>query len=241
MAMRTNRNKQMQTSLVILFAVAILAGPWFAINDCMADVGQPLQNGEFSSDLDRWTTVGPVQWHAGTAVLSETYDSQAMGHIGSLLIQEFTLGIPIASASLSFDYLAGFEAGGLEDFMVYLQDPSSYVPLVAHGTDPYYFRHEWSDYTANKFEAIHYDADYVTVTDIESGCRTVTLDLSSLGDGAMDARLIFSFVPQPNDPGWHDGQITIDNVVVTAVPVPSALVLGIAGFGTVLCRLRRRQ
>lgn len=237
MAMRTNRNKQMETSSVILFAVAILAGPWFAINDCMADVGEPLQNGEFSSNLNEWTTLGPVQWDAGAAVLGE--GEGIMGHIGSSLSQEFTLGIPIASASLSFDYLAGFEADGLEEFKVYLQDPSSYDPLVAHSTDPYYFRHD--SYSPDGSESFYCDAHYVTVTDIESGWRTVTLDLSSLGDEAVAARLSFSFVPQRNDPGWYDGQITIDNVAVTPVPVPSALVLGIAGFGTVLCRLRRRQ
>jgi hypothetical protein len=221
----------LRISLATLFAVTILASPWFAANDCMADLG-PLQNGGFLSDLSEWTADGPVDWVAGAAVVGED-------DIGwTSFTQTFT--IPDNSASLYFEYLPGFEDQGEESFTASLLYPDSGLPLI--GSASYYFMHDWDAETSGDAETVDaslYDPTLVTVTDLAGGWKRVNLDLSGLG-GATDVLLAFDFVGGGYDGNLFDGNITLDNMTVVPVPVPSAVVLGIAGFSAALCRLRRR-
>lgn len=185
-----------------------------------ADLGIPLTNGDFAQPLTvGWTDYEVVSIVGGEGVIGE--DPFYFG----FLEQEFT--IPDLSLSFSFDYKPLFEMGGDEAFTASLLDPFSFDPLVPTDADPFdpfesYFL------LADSYGTTLTDSSFVTLTDIGGGWTNVFLDLMSLGGFATDGLLAFDFI------GFDDSfgsEISLDNASISVVPVPSAVLLGVVGFG----------
>lgn len=200
------------------FIVIVLLGP----AALMANLGDPLQNGDFADPLtDGWTDFQTVTVNSnGQAVFGEDPGFQ------SLLEQLFTL--PSTAASLSFEYKPLFEAGGNESFSASLLDPGlSAAPLIPTDADPgdssetYFFLQNSSD------GSVLTDLNFVTLTALADGWTKVALDLSALGGLSTDALLAFDFIGFDTSYG---STVLLDNVSVqvstTPIPAPGAAVLG---------------
>ncbi len=216
-------------SVILLTIVLVSFGSFTA--STLGDV----TNGTFDSDLAFWTTWypgEPVSWDSASqaAVLGE----DDLG--GSSLVQTFP--IDAGSASLYFDYLAGFEPYGEGSFSAQLLNLDN-TPAIG---SPYYFMYDWDWNGSDDVHTELFDPTYVTVTASPelSGARRVSLDLSWLGGAEQEVTLAFDFVYGLSDASY-DGQITVDNVTLVPVPVPAAVVLALTGLGTALCQLRRRS
>lgn len=207
------------------FSVMVLT-----IASVAAYAGPTPPNGDFSAGLSEWT-YNVVTVEAEVAVLGE--DSSTLW---TFLEQEFT--IPEFALSLSFEYNPLFETDGVESFSASLLDPLSGDPLIPTDADPswpsapYYFMHGWDSLSDPIVDELLKDVAYMTVTPIGEGWSRVSLDLTSLGGLETDALLAFDFIAGFND-GSIDGEIRIDNVSVSVIPAPGALLLGLIGTGAV--------
>jgi len=174
--------------------------------------GQTLQNGDFSAGLSNWTVeYGSVTDGGGYALFQEHPVDYS-----STLSQGFT--IPALALDLCFDVMMSYEAGGPYDqfappdaFLGSLYD-SDGNPLFANplGVDEFYYLDNTS---------------IVDTTGTLIG-NTVRLDVSSLA--GQDVLLVFDL--------WssYDGMTTtvnLDNVNITVIPAPGALLLGLIGTG----------
>lgn len=180
-----------------------------------AFAGPTLPNGDFSTPgLSGWTVeYGTVTDGGGYALFQEDpFD------LSSTLSQGFT--IPSLALELSFDVVMSSEEGGAYDpfawadaFTASLLDPVTFDPLVSNpGYTEFYY-----------LENTGYVETVATVTG-----NTVTLDVSGLR--GLDAFLAFDL--------WasYDGMlttVTLDNVNVSVIPAPGALLLGMIGAGLV--------
>lgn len=172
-----------------------------------------LQNGDFSSGLGSWTVEsGAVSDGGGFALFEE---DPVFGM--SSLVQEF--GLPPGALELSFDVDMSAVAGGddfgcsPDAFTASLLDPLTYDPLVSNPgfTDFYYLDNTgWEE----------------TIATVAGS--TVSLDVSPFA--GQDVFLGFDLL------GGDDGCLTsvsVDNVSVSVIPAPGALLLGMIGTGLV--------
>lgn len=183
-----------------------------ALTAVSAFAGPNLQNGDFSSGLSGWTVEwGDVTDGGGYALFQE--DSI---HITSTLSQEFT--IPVGALDLSFDVVMTAVSGGVSDpfawpdaFTASLLDPVTYNPLVSNPGYPDFY---YLDNTGS----------LETIAGISG--NTVSLDVSTLR--GLDALLSFDLLAS------YDGMstsVSLDNVNVSVIPAPGALLLGLIGAG----------
>lgn len=188
----------------------------------VSQAGFTIVNGDFSDGLNGWTVDSGNVSDGGGFALFEEHPTLIL----STLFQEFTL--PTGVQSLSFDVTLSAVAGGVSDpfafsdsFTASLLDPVTLDPLIANpGFSDFYFQ----DNTG--FED--------TIASVSG--NHITLDLFGLGLDGLDAALYFDLI------GSDDGFLTsvsIDNVQVSVIPVPGALLLGSIGVGLVGW-LRRR-
>jgi hypothetical protein len=173
-----------------------------------------LSNGDFSAGLNGWTVeYGTVTDGGGFALFQEHPVD-----LSSTLSQQFT--IPALALQLSIDVWMSAVAGGDYDpfswpdaFTASLLDPVTFDPLISNpGVTEFYYLDNTS-----------YEETVGTV----SG-STVSLDVSSWA--GYDVLLSFDLW------GGLDGMLTsvsLDNVQISVIPAPGALLLGLIGTGTV--------
>lgn len=188
-----------------------------------------LVNGDFSTVTDPptgWDLLGDATIGGGMATLG--LNSPDM----TSLEQVFT--IPAGSASLSFEYSPSVTGGG--DFSVWLFDLGTMDALVEtadvdnDGFGDWFFAHQIGSGSV-------LNSPYVTETDIGGGWARVTMGLTSLNSLPIEAWIAFDLL---GDVGG-DGTVLVDNVSITPVPVPPAVVLFVLGMGTAGTMLRRRM
>jgi len=197
-----------------LFKSAIFIAFIIASAGLTAFAAPTVQNGDFSAGLANWTLeYGDVIDGGGFALFQESITV-----LSSTISQVFT--IPALAQELSFDVIMLSVPGGDYDefawpdaFTASLLDPVTYNPLVFN---PGYTEFYYMDNTG-----------YVDTIATVSG-NTVSVDVS--GFAGLDAYLVFDLW------GSYDGMLTsvsLDNVKVSVIPVPGALLLGFIGIGTV--------
>lgn len=173
-----------------------------------------VENGDFSAGLSGWT----VEWVTVTDGGGYALFEEDAFDLSSTLSQEFT--IPALALELSFDVQMSAVPGGAFDpfawpdaFTASLLDPVTYDPLLSNpGVTDYYYEE---------------NTGYVETVATVSG-NTVSLDVSGLA--GLDAYLVFDLW------GSDDGMLTsvsLDNVNVSVIPAPGALLLGLIGMGAV--------
>jgi hypothetical protein len=174
-----------------------------------------ITNGDFSTlDLSGWTVeFGTVTDGGGYALFEED-----LSDLSSTLSQQFT--IPALALELSFDVVMSAEGGGDYDpfswadaFTASLLDPVTFDPLISNpGVTEFY----------------HLDnTGYEETVGTVSG-STGSLDVSSWA--GYDVLLSFDLW------GGLDGMqttVSLDNVNVSVVPAPGALVLVLIGSGMI--------
>lgn len=198
----------------IKFIVVVVVVAFLYSLSPTAFAGATLPNGDFSSGLSGWIVeYGTVTDGGGYALFEEdAFD------LSSTLSRVFTLAP--GSLMLSFDMVMSVESGGNYDpfappdaFMASLLDPVTYDPLVSNpGFTEFYL-----------LENTGYEE---TVADVSSS--TISLDVSAWA--GQDVFLSFDLF------GGDDGMLTsvsVDNVGVSVIPAPGALLLGLVGAGTV--------
>ena len=177
-----------------------------------------IENGDFLAGVSGWTIdpAGCVVDGGGYALIIEdpTYYS-------FLLSQEFK--VPNLVLSLSFEINMTSSPGGAtgsifpDGFTASLLDPDTLLPLVSTpGFSDFYYL----DRTIENFDP----------TIVEVTGNTVSLTLSGLGLEGREAVLDFYLL------GADDGYATcvaVDNVQVSVIPAPGALLLGLIGTGAV--------
>ena len=181
---------------------------------CLTTLAGPtLQNGDFSSGLDFWNPeYGTVTDGGGFALFQEHATS-----LSSTLSQEFT--IPALALELSFDVvmsLAGnYDTAEWADaFTACLYDNSTGFPLDNNpGVDDFFY--------------IEHTGLFETVGSFDG--TTVTLDVSAFRD--MDAYLVFDLWANLYD--GMETSVSLDNVNISVIPAPGALLLGLIGAGMV--------
>jgi MYXO-CTERM domain-containing protein len=173
--------------------------------------GTTLQNGNFSAGLTGWNVeFGTVTDGGGYALFEED-----QFELSSTLSQVFT--IPDLARELSFDLeMTSVPENGHESwpdaFLASLYD-SNGKPLFANplGVDEFYYLD---------------NTGILDTTGTVTG-NSVSLDVSSLA--GQDVLLSFDLF------GGNDGMFTtvgVDNVNVSVIPAPGALLLGLIGMGT---------
>lgn len=192
----------LKTIQFIAIVIALLSLESFA--------GPTLQNGDFSAGLSNWTVeYGTVTDGGGFALFEEDPSS-----LSSTLSQQFT--IPSLALELSFDVAMSSVPGGDYDpfvapdaFTASLLDPLTFDPLI---------------YTLGYPDFYYLDnSGYLQTIATISG-NTVRLDISTLR--GLDALLSFDLF------GGEDGMFTtvnLDNVNISIIPTPGALLLGLIG------------
>ena len=175
-----------------------------------------MSNGDFSSGLTDWETIGPVFDGGGYARLEED-----LVFSPTTLQRRFV--IPDLPLTLSFDCALSYSADTTSGSP--LPDAFTASLLNAATLDPILHTPGWPDYFYHDTTgAIDFDSTIVThVGD------TVTLDIRSASPGT---EVLLAFDLLGNDNGLAT-EVTIDNVDVTVVPAPGALVLGGIGLGLV--------
>jgi hypothetical protein len=182
-----------------------------------------ITNGDFSTlDLSGWTVeFGTVTDGGGYALFEED-----LSDLSSTLSQQFT--IPALALELSFDLWMSAEAGGDYDpfswpdaFTASLLDPVTFDPLISNpGVTEFYY-----------LDNTGYEETVGTV----SG-STVSLDVSNWA--GYDVLLSFDLW------GGLDGMqttVSLDNVNVSVIPAPGALLLAFIGTGLVGWLRRSRR
>ena len=192
----------------------------------LASFGLPafadISNGDFIAGLSGWGTFGPVSDGGGFALLAENPDF-AMTSLGQGFVIEGLDGW------LSFDHRMASSPDGTsgwlwpDAFTASLLDPDGQPILSTPGFPDYFY--------SDNAGTVDYDPSIVTAAG-----DTVTLDLRSVPRGTS-AYLVFDLL------GGDDGYATtveVDNVGITAIPAPGAVVLGVIGLFTAGAYLRRR-
>jgi hypothetical protein len=183
-----------------------------ALTGVTALADMSLQNGDFSLGFTGWTVeYGTVTDGGGYALFQEDPTS-----LTSTLSQSFT--IPALAHELSFNVAmtstGTYDPGAWPDaFTASLLDRATRNPLLSNPT--------YTDF---------YYIDHTGVVETIAGVsgNTVTLDISGLG--GHDAYLVFDLLA--SDDGMAT-TVNVDNVNVSVVPLPGALLLGLIGIGTV--------
>jgi hypothetical protein len=199
----------------------------------VADIGQPLTNGDFSSELEGWGDNGGVTVDNGVAVFGDGFTGTGY------LLQSFT--IPALATSLSFDYKPLFNLNEMERFSASLLTPDETGALVPTNPSPFppatsFFQYDWPGSALGSQVAV--DPQYVNLADLGEGWTRVTLDLSNLAGAATDALLRFDLTSgfSPGE-GHYGSKLMLANVgIVTgagAVPAPGAFLIGSIGCGLV--------
>ena len=181
------------------------------------------QNGDFSDGLNHWTVeYGSVTNGGGLALFQED-----PGFLTSTLSQQF-ITIPAGATQLSFDVLMSAVPGGDTDpfaapdaFTASLLNPLTLDPLV--------FNSGYSD-----FFYMDNTGGLETIAAVSGSM--VALDVSGLA--GLDAYLVFNLV------AGEDGMTTtvnLDNVNVSVVPLPGAVILGLLGLTSGLISLRIKR
>ncbi len=208
----------MKNNCIKLFGFSALI---VAFAGLTAFAGPTVQNGDFSTPgLSGWTVeYGTVTDGGGYALFEEDpFD------LSSTLSQGFT--IPTLALELSFDVVMSAVPGGAFDpfawadtFTASLYD-SGDNPLFANplGIDEFFYLD---------------NTGFVDTTGTITG-NTVSLDVSSLV--GQDVLLVFDL--WGGDDGWLTS-VSLDNVNVSVIPAPGALLL--AGIGTALVGFLRRS
>ena len=181
-------------------------------------------NGDFSAGLTDWNLeYGTVTDGGGFALFEEDPFS-----LSSTLSQVFT--IPVLALELSFDVVMtwtddpGFEPDPSytpwpDAFTASLLDPVTWDPLISYPgyTDFYYL----------DFYYLHNN------TGVEHTVATVsgnTVRLNVFGMDGEDVLLVFDLYGD-DDGRWTS--VTLDNVNISVIPAPGALLLGLIGTGAV--------
>ncbi|MBN1362190.1 MAG: hypothetical protein JW993_16460 [Sedimentisphaerales bacterium] len=195
--------------LKLLFCTVVTVG---AISPAYADI--TLQNGDFSSGLAGWTVEwGDVTDGGGYALFQEdAFD------ISSTLSQQFTL--PLGAQLLSFDLTLSAEGdrdpfAWPDAFTASLLDAATFDPLITW--DPF----------VTEFFLLENTGAMETSAGMAVAGNTISLDVSSWR--GQDVLLSFDLW------GSYDGMTTtthLDNVDVSVVPLPSAVLLAIVGLGS---------
>lgn len=169
-------------------------------------------NGDFSDGLNGWTIEsGTVFDGGGFALFIEDFSVPS-----STLSQEFT--IPLLALELSFDVNmeSDLPESPVDVFTAYLYDNSTDLkPLVSNpgvGVDEFFYM----------------DNDGVINTVGTFDGTTVTLDVS--GFRGLNAYLVFDLW---NGDDKRQTGVSLDNVSISVVPAPGALMLGLIGTGMV--------
>jgi len=181
----------------------------FTVKAGLADI----TNGDFSAGLTGWTVeYGTVTEGPGFALFEEDLFEQS-----STLTQIFT--IPALALELSFDVLMSSTgtydtAEWADAFMASLYDSSTGFPLDNNpGVDDFfYMEHTGLVETVGSFDG-----------------TKVTLDVSAFG--GLDAYLVFDLWSNLYD--GVETSVNLDNVNITVIPAPGALLLGLIGFSAV--------
>jgi len=194
--------KFMRCGGIAAVVVACIAVPGFA--------DPSLQNGDFSAGLSPWAVeYGIVTDGGGFALFEEDTAS-----LSSTLSQQFT--IPALAMQLSFDVL--FSSAGTYDDASWpdaltaclFDNPSDLIPLISNPgyNDFFYMDHTGGVETVGTFDGTH-----------------VALDVSAFR--GLDAYLVFDLLA--SDDGMTT-TVSVDNVNVSVVPLPGALLLGLVGM-----------
>lgn len=185
-----------------------------ALAGLTAFAGATLENGDFSDGLNGWTVDGNVTDGGGYALFEVEGNSDRLS-----LSQEFTL--PTLALELSFDVeMSGdFTTDGsiLSDtFAASLLKPDKSEPLISNPGSTEFYR----------WENIGGTGRLLTIATVSG--NTVSLDVSGLA--GQNVLLLFDLR------GSDDGKLTsvsVDNVSVSVIPAPGALMLGLIGTGLV--------
>lgn len=188
---------------LVFSAASLIAGP---------------TNGNFASGLDAWNhEFGNVDASGGSAIFEEHPTI-----ISSTLSQVFTLDAD--SWMLSFDMVMSVDPGGnhhspnwSDTFTASLLDPVTLAPLASNPTYTDFYYHD--------------RAGVIETVAVVNG-NTISLDVSALAGNSV----LLSFDLFGSDDGYFT-TVIVDDVKVSSfgpvVPVPSALLLGLAGTGFV--------
>ena len=217
----------MKKESYIIIVAAIVVSLWISTQPVQAD----LVNGEFINNLNPWIVApdGPVMW------VDEDLDGDggaffiqdAAGVLSdSTLSQGFQLD-PL-SLTLSFDFLMDVvwtngNGGETDTFTVSLLDASD-APLINVSGQQYFYSFN-SNYTEDL-------ATGVVVTG-----NTVSLDVSGLV--SQDVTLKFNLHHEYGDS--QDTTVLLDNVAVSVIPAPGAVLLGSIGLSLSGWKLRKRR
>jgi len=201
--------------------------------------GADLANGEFIDDLSPWI-VSPlivggdngVVWIDGDAdgdgeakFIPDLADSPSWDD--STLSQIFTLDPQ--SLTLSFDFRMGTVGDETDIFTASLLDTTVLEnPLVFVSGETYFY---YFDSVAFENKATEV---FVSVID---NIRTVSLDVSTWA--SEEVKLVFNLEHDYTEA--VDTEVYLDNVGVSLVPVPGALVLGSIGLSLAGCWLGKRR
>jgi hypothetical protein len=195
---------------------AVLFRTLFIIAVFSSCAAAQLTNGDFSSGLSGWAV------ESGTVTDGGGYAFFEPGEFGdpAILSQEFTM--PDGAQTLTFDVdMVSEDEGGpgpeTDIFTAYLYKSSAdLTPLFSISSNGEFFYMDNEDFIG-----------------IDS--RMVSLDVS--GFGSMNAFLVFKLTSDIEDGVL--ATVSLDNVNISAIPVPGALLLAFVGTGLVGC-LRRR-
>lgn len=185
-----------------------------AFSSVTSFAGPTLQNGDFSAGLTGWNVeYGTVTDGGGYALFEEDpFD------LSSTLSQQFT--IPALALELSFDVLisstGNYDTAEWADaFTACLYDnPLDLNPLIYNpGFDDFFYM----DHTGVVEMVGSFDG------------TSVTLDVSAFRN--LDAYLVFDLWANLND--GMTTTVSLDNVNISVIPAPGALLLGLIGTGLV--------
>jgi hypothetical protein len=204
--------KTMKKRFCKFFATAIILG--LVLTSTSQAIMTELTNGTFDSDLSGWydSTTGVI-WDAGTGDGYALF-SEVTGAT-SFLWQDFDL--PAGAQELSFEINFTSEGGpgpvDTDNFDALLYRGMSIEELYSINNSLAYGQTGWT-----------------------SGDMVVAWDVSSLA--GQNVRLAFEL---HGDEDGYDTTVKLDNVKVSIIPVPGAIVLGCIGAGLVGVFRRARK
>jgi hypothetical protein len=182
-----------------------------------------ITNGDFSADLSIGWTVesGYVDWWLdSSARLAPDYDEDTY-FLHSTLSQIFTMDA--GSQMLSFDLTMETGGGETDVFTAYLLNPLTGDPLISIVGKDYFF-------------SLSSDGDIEDELVSVTG-DTIWLDVSGLA--GSNVKIVFDLEHDYSDE--VDTYAFLDNVNVSLIPAPCALIRGSIGVGFVAWLRRRRM